>query len=647
MKKQTIRIFFACSTNSFSTEKKSFKKLFETLDDNSHDVTAKYEWCDSLEREDSLSQRISRHKADIVVYLIDKNFERNNKLLRDLKKNVQNRNHKILIYTPEGISKPIEEEIEKILKDNSLKFVPIKKIEILENCIEYNISLMQRKLKKINVYISCSTKNEDLNNQKKKITELCADLNNEYAEKKDNVSIKVVGYDDPESRDEVFRDFTKKTADIVVFLVDKDCGDEQKRLEDELDSVVERHKNESRPEILIYLPKEAEGSLSDKAKKILNYNQINIKRIEDTDSLKESVENNIQAYINSYDMLKNAKFLRSLKRTLIIGMAALVIGGVSIIAVFYYKEYIEASQPRLLIAGGGSAKNLINFEYLNEGDTNKKDKLEKIDEHWIYSPIPSRNACRLLTEETVMDIEENDYKNRNCYTVILSARKADIYDFLRCEKTIDPKIKKENIEDFKKIGVVIGIRMGVDPLVVYSKIQNTLSKMPKRISPDALKNSIISLGKDKLYTTNIGSGTLEAYNECLKDSIKPLDNHVFYSSNRIERDNNNKKWIALGSKYYSPKHVDLDSIDTTYVDSVEAKQVYIYFLKYKSVKNANYELPEATKKFLERIHINNSLIVSIKNLQPKNTDTTILFDYFCADKTCKDKSHTHFNKKKK
>lgn len=652
MKKETIKIFFACSINSFSTQKKDFEDFFEFLNkkytDNKQDLIVKYEWCDSLEREDSIFKRMSRHNADIVVYLIDRDIERNNKLLRDLKKNVQNRSHKILIYTPEGISKPVEEEIEKNLKDNSLKFAPIKEIKVLQNCIEYNISLMQRNFKKINIYISCSTKNEYLNNQKKKITELCADLNDEYSEKKDNVNIKAVGYDDPESRDEVFKDFTQKTADIVVFLVDKDCKDDRrKRLEEELEYVCSSYEKNAFPYILVYLSKDCDRHLKVEIETLLKQYKLDTKTLNDdvsepvkeeirkalkrngfsednlNNSLLAGVEGNIRKYINSYKFLNQIREFKKEKRKFWVAIMALIFGIIVIFAIL--KKYNEASQPRLLIAGGGSAKNLINFEYLNEGDTNKNDILEKIAEHWIYAPIPSENAYLLIMEEAKMGI--GDYEKRNYYPIILSASKA-----------VDSSFWKDSKLDFRNVGIIIGIHVGNDSLVVYSS--PTINGSP--VADLSMREQLLEVIKDttiQLFTTNAGSGTLRSYLNFLgKEELNPNpeQQQVFYETDSITDTN----WIALGSKSYHPK---ISSKDLSFTIDTLEKQVYIYFLKYKSVKNANYELPEATKKFLEKIHINDSLIVSIQNLQPDKKDTTILFDTFCAYKF-HDKSHTHFNK---
>ena len=495
--------------------------------------------------------------------------------------------------------------------------------------------------KKINLYISCSTKSDVLSNQKKTINNLRDELNEEYAKNGFVVKINTVGYDDPESRENIYRIFIHHTADIVVFLVAaKSDKKEMDRLERELERVVKRHNKESRPEILIYLPKDAKGSLSGKAEKMIKENQINIKKIEDADSLKVSVEQNIRAYIDSYDMLKKVKRWAILRSwALFPGTPVLLI--LTIIIICWLYNYW--SQKRLLIAGGGSAEHFI--EYYAKSHTGKNDVTKGMFR--IYSPIPSRNAYRLLTEETQMDIVDENYENRSFYTIILSAGEANIYDFLRCGPTKDTNIKKNNIKKFREVGVVIGIHMGMDSLVVYSKIQDSLSKMPRRILPDALNDSIISLGKDILYTTNVGSGTLGAYNESFKskhkDTIVPLEDHVFYSSNSIERDSNNNKWIALGSQYYSPKHKVTDGVDTTFVDSVKPKQVYIYFMKYKEKNIDKFVIPKETKKFLEDIGIPDKTIEEIENSRVDDT-TTILFDHFCADTTCKAPNHIHQKK---
>lgn len=409
-------------------------------------------------------------------------------------------------------------------------------------------------------------------------------------------------------------------------------------LKKELKHACSRYKDYRRPEILVYIQDGVDKFLKEDIHKILIINGLGSGTIEETEELIADVEEKIEKYIDSYYVLKKIyKNERRKKR-------AVKVAFISIILFFFALGTIILlllkTEKRLLIAGGGSAEHfIVSYAKSKTGNESVTKDIFR-----IYSPIPSRNAYRLLTEETQMDISENNYKNRHFYTIILSAGKANIYDFLRCGPTKDTNIKNNNIKDFRKIGVVIGIHIGFDSLVVYSKMPNSISRMPKKILPDALNDSIFSLGKDIIYTTNIGSGTLNAYNECFKannkDTIVPLEGHVFYSSNPIECVGNNNKWIALGSKYYSPKHGSSDGIDTTVVDNVKPKPVYVYFLKYKDENR--YVIPKETQKFLKDIGISDAKIKEIEKSQVN--DTTILFDCFCAGTACKDINHIHLNK---
>lgn len=242
-------------------------------------------------------------------------------------------------------------------------------------------------MKKVNLFISCSTKSNVLTKQKKDITDLCNNLNIEYSQNRHSVNVSAVGYDDPEQRTKVFNSFLQRNANIVLFLVDKDNNEKQKNiLFEELRQACKSYRYNRCPEILVYLPNDVEESVRKEIQDILKKNGLSINTLDDN-SLVNNVEDNIRKYINSYNILHNIHFWAKFKL-----WASYLLFPVLGVAIGLYILYSTEKQKRLLLAGGGSAYNLIKEEYLGGDDS----KIKK-DRFIIYAPIPSGNAYGLLS----------------------------------------------------------------------------------------------------------------------------------------------------------------------------------------------------------------------------------------------------------
>ena len=488
--------------------------------------------------------------------------------------------------------------------------------------------------KHINIYIVCSTKSDVLKEQKEAIIELKNELNEEYARVGKKIIIHTVGYDAPENEDVVSNKFIHGNAQIVVFLFGKSFSPREiNRMESKLECALNNYKNFRRPEILVYFPKDAEEELNknaEKLKKILETEPINIKLFEDDDSkdnenkkgkhakLKKFVRDNIHTYINSYKIMQDIN--KGAKRRYYGLRIGLPIAIIAIIFTYFISKHIW-SQPRLLIAGGGSAKNMLD-SLANKNVTDGAFK--------IYAPLPSGSAYWLLNEETIMNVKDNDYHNRGYYTILLSAGKAYELDFLRYGDTNMETRRPANLE-FRKTGVVMGLHMGFDSLMVFSKgvVLND------SITCNSLRDMIGKINKAYLYTTSKESGTLKQYKKYVDSTIK-FNQEKLFSQNKIMSDT----FIALGSKYYKPQN---DSMFSTVVSDANPKPTYIYFMRYRNAKTNTYDLPKQTKDWLGDIGIPETLIDSIKKHTVDHT-TKILFDVFCVDPTCKDTTHIKIKK---
>lgn len=510
-------------------------------------------------------------------------------------------------------------------------------------------------MKTINIFIACSPTSEILTEQKMHLARKCRELNTELAEIGKGFYINPIAYEDPERRMDVFKKH-KKHDDIVIFMID-DKRDNV--LVDELVQAVNLNNVLNKPEVLVFA--------SDKLKNNKEYDN-EIKQIcaaggwlyeplKNTEDLWDNVKEKIYRFVRSYNSILRIR--KSSKRRYIglyyvIPILVVLFIISSILGYLYYKS---AETKRLLIVGGGSARNFIEQSLLkqNKGLSTK---------YWLYAPMPSGDAYRVIAED-VMNIEK--YKDHPYFPIVVSAGEADRDDFRRT-LTEDRFIDR---------GIVIGINIGKDYLVVNGSknaIPDSYICVPYSKEPDSTiyirdlkllikrQDSLLKVSdsvspKIGIYTTNINSGTLNAYihlvntvtdttkreanvlssyirlcdrlkksNKKYYDSLKYLKyGHVFYGVDEISILSSNNEWVSLGSKYYGPQ--DKDKISLSVLDTnghKVYKTIYVYFMLYKN--NGSFILPEATKDFLTRIGVAD--IDKILSVNDSVCANRILYDNF-------------------
>jgi hypothetical protein len=510
-------------------------------------------------------------------------------------------------------------------------------------------------MKTINIFVACSPSSEILNDQKTALIEFCRKLNTTFALELKDFYIKPIPYDNLERRIELFEKHIKND-DIVIFLVDNERDVD---LVSELNLAMECSNNFHKPEVLVFA--------SDKIKENKKYDN-EIKQIcanggwlyeplKNTEDLIDNVKEKIFRYVRSY---KSIKELRRWSKARYYGLRYVL--PILVLLSFYlgmenWNLNKQIETKRLLIVGGGSARNFIEDSLL-------KQKKGLSTEYWLYAPMPSGDAYRVITED-VMNIEE--YKSHPYFPIVVSAGRAEGDDF-----------RRTLTEDrFVKRGVVIGINVGKDYLVVNGskhaihsscinspKSQNQDSTISVRVLKTLIKqqDSLLRVGdlvnpKIGVYTTNINSGTLNAYigllntvtdtitgevnvlssyirvcnrlkksNKQYYDSLKYLKyGHVFYGVDEISILSSNNEWISLGSKYYGPQdkgRLSLSVLDEN-GDNVY-KSIYIYFMLYKD--KGLYRLPEATRQFLTKIGVEDiDIILSVND---SVCDNRVLYDNY-------------------
>lgn len=456
-------------------------------------------------------------------------------------------------------------------------------------------------MKTINLFIACSTRTESLNEQKEALVNICKSLNTEYARKKEVVRIRPVAYDNLERRQQVFDNYIKSKADIVVFLIDKKYGS---FLEDELNLAVKRLRRWHKPELLVFLSEELDKGSEQKIKKILEKCGQLIDPLKDTDSLIASVKARIEGFVESYKEIRRRQRWNKIIRWAL--PVLLVTIYVLIRVINYY------SQPRILLVGGGSVKTYI----LNECGV---DIIREKPRFWMYAPMPSSNSWTLLTEEAM-----KDEKDRKYYPICLSAEEAVDSVFLG---------KMDSLY-FKKKGVVVSILVGYDTLTAYCRSSYFNNYLPIDVSV-INSNSLVQLISDKnvrLYATSPGSGTLDTYNE--KATLKLPSNDTLFDGRRIFLfkdidyiDSNWGNYIILGSKNYLPNDPTKSGRTLFVLDSdgnAIRKPIFLYFMAYS--KKGEFVIEKEILNFFEKINrpISKEFVTKVKYTKEYIVKDTIL-----------------------
>lgn len=480
-------------------------------------------------------------------------------------------------------------------------------------------------MKVINLFIASSATSELLNKQKEALAKKCKELNTEFAEGNIDYYIKPIAYEDLERRMEVFENHVEND-DIVVFLVD---GTKDPNLEEKLKVAAEKYRAGSKPELLVFVSTKIDEEYEQKIKGILKAKGWLYENLDshDDDVFLTNVENRIKGYIAQYDERRKQRT----KWYIALIIIFFIVGAMLYLLFVNLNLNRQLETKRLLIVGGGSARCFIEEALL-------KQKNGLSTEYWLYAPMPSGDAYRMMAEDI---INNKDFNKHPYFPIVVSAGRANEDSVFR--RTIEK-------ERFIKHGVVVGVYLGNDYLVVYRgnealrdvvKFEDSTIKMT--ILDSLIKNQIPLLlkGKDSLntiiYTTNKNSGTLNSYRNAgcnsldayigLCDSLKR--GYIFSGIDSLSS-LTSQKWIAFGSKFYrtlddTTKLSPLTVLDNN--DKIIPKPVYVYFMLYKD-KDDQYKLPNATEKFLNKIGVDSiKKILSVRD-SIDTINKRILYDNF-------------------
>ena len=481
----------------------------------------------------------------------------------------------------------------------------------------------EKKTITINVYVSCPKDSDNLNNQKVALGKWLNNIEKKYTSLGENkIEINAITYGVQENR-RSFGEKSIKKSDIVIFLFDEEHDE---ILFEELSKAVNRGIRFRKPEVFVYVSRiDEENEDFQKIKLILKNGGWVPEPLSSTNKLLNDVEGKIKQYVRSF---KSIKGLRNWSMRKYYGFwygLPITMAFICLFAVLW----INAESRRLLIVGGGSARQYIEDSLLRR-------EIGTSYLNW-YAAMPSGESYRIIAEERIKNYKGKSYKYRPYYPIVISAQMASEKDFLG---TSTPK-------EFRKTGIIIGIHLTDDWLVAYGseKVFDGIKLSNAKITASALDSMIYSNIQDStsakidIYTTSVNSGTINTYlDNC--DSLRKRDSlsipNSFGFSNKDllpKEENHNNKWIALGSFYYFPKNQGMEQLNVVLNSDLEkiSKPIYVYFMLYKD--NDSYILPKATNRFLKRIKIDRKKLKKITKIDKNNmniiyNDTTrVLYDY--------------------
>lgn len=444
-------------------------------------------------------------------------------------------------------------------------------------------------MKSINVFIAGA---KDLNTYRNAIKALGTDLNHSFRDEGKDIQINFSSYENFGNNQDCYNDFICKKADLVIFVLDGKIGDYTKN---EYILSAKNRKKTNRPKIVVFLKSYKEitpdiafinGMLASEDY-YLDFNS------------EEDLKHKVKDYINKYVLN-----LRSNRRRLV-WLKRMFWGTLFLVMMFLLSMFVarfclkNSSEPVLLIAGGGSARNYIE-QYHNL-------ELEKY-QHSYYIHLPSSSAWMMLIDEVVTPQKKPYY-----YPICVSASAATDIDFL----------KNTTKETFLKAGSIIEVNLGYDTLAVCLKADKFILKQldPEnyingKISLDELARIVVKHDSLNVFTTSPGSGTKNTYEKLLRSKDVALNDHSFNQfseySDLPSVNKNNMPYVILGSMCYTVTDLrssvtDGSALILKVVDSVEnmetfsCKPINLYFMAYKHDSSSYLEVPQPIVALLQRL----------------------------------------------
>lgn len=401
---------------------------------------------------------------------------------------------------------------------------------------------------RISIFVAGATA---LKAERDSIKTIANDLNSEFASRKVHIIIRT--YEHFGENQKEYDRFISDETDLILFILDGRIGEKTR---DELLLASENKDKNGHPKIMVFL-----RAFSEENAEIGFIRGLLLKTTgeyyvpyTDVESLKKEAEKRIRRFILQKLEKPAAKTVQespetsattkpaSAARRSFIAILLLVAVLVGFVVGEYFARAEEDAEPEpvLLVAGGGSAANIVKAKHpeIDLSDFNGS----------YYVHLPSRNALQLLTEEVISP--ESD-SCRRYYPVCLSAEEAAPEAFL---SNIITK------EAFMEKGYVLAVQLEPDTLAIYVKNSPEIKKthaLPDAISTKELA-TLTARAKEigvNVFCTSPNSGTRNTYARIVEPLGGDLSEVFTFSedSDMANIDRDGIPYALLGSCYYSAK----------------------------------------------------------------------------------------------
>lgn len=450
-----------------------------------------------------------------------------------------------------------------------------------------------------------------------------------------------------------YNNFIINEADIAIFILDGYIGS---KTEEEFIEATKSLKENGHPEVMVFMREYDRDSITPSIARVQGLimgclgNGKYHTDYSSLDDLKARAKERIMRYVDKHEEslalglgrekpkheprpVKESEPTASepsgvKQRSWLVALLSAFVTAAVLLSVMFYKG-IFSNEPQMFFVGGGSVAQFIKDEFRVNGN----DSLDiKNYGNSIYLNMPSGTAWSMPIEEITRKLED---KKQPFVTLCLSAARV-VEDDL-----------KYDISEISNKSRLLGYKLGYDSLIVFVEkgfavaeglvpAESDTSRIYE-MDTETLANYILNIYENKdtlrLFTTNLGSGTLRLYREALlgQDSVVDMNKiaaandrgcYVYYQYDVKQYFWNlcsnyalvpNKPFIVLGSSHYMPRNFDSSELAKFYVKHKGIhlrKEMFVFFPAYVSETGDYCTVSEQVVKFLEDIDAG-------ENLNPK------------------------------
>ena len=470
----------------------------------------------------------------------------------------------------------------------------------------------------LSIFVSGSKK---LKEHRLRLKALVNNLNGEYRMKGYQLALNMFSYLNLGDNQTDYDDFIENKSDVVIFLVEDGMGEKTK---EEFLVASQAQKKKGSPKTYVFLKEYQQKTPQiEEVEKLISENSdsyyIEYSNLEDLEfKVRERLVHEIEDRFQATKAPK--KRMTALRIWAILSLMA--------IGFLLFAFLRHSKQVTLLFIGGGSAVNCLE-KYEGVGDVYQYDNS-------ICLAVPTKTAWPIISTEIFTPHSIKGKRNSKLfYPVCLSAMGAEESEFLNMSSK----------DQFVSKGSVLAVHIGEDNLTLYVKksYHNSLIDGRDTINVEELANFLrdVSMDQVRIFTTEVGSGTLTYYQNSLspyditisKESLGELVDKFTDLTPKSKIRGNETPYIMLGSRYYYAKEVydEGDCRGICIVDEEHntiAKPLFLYFAGYCSDGGSSFWIPDEMVEFLYKLDPRFRSVIKNNRISRQNERVIVLLNEY-------------------